>query len=362
MDDRRLMLRALRLAARAEGRTAPNPLVGSVVTAGGELVGEGWHHRAGEPHAEVLALRAAGARAAGGTLYVTLEPCCHHGRTPPCTEAILGAGIRRVVAAMEDPFDRVRGEGIHRLRAAGVQVEVGLCEPEARELNRAYLKVMATGLPWCTLKMAATLDGRAADRHGSSRWVTGEPARREVHRMRDRHDAVLVGLGTARRDDPQLTARLRGARNPVRVVVDPRAELPPSSRLVRTAVSVPTLIAVGEAADTAELESAGVLVERVPIQGGRADLEFLFRRLKERSIHSLLCEGGPRMAGSLLELGLVDRVAWFVASRLLVDGEALPALVGSRERRIQDTLKLTRVRLRAMGEDFLMVGDVHRDH
>lgn len=360
-DEARFMRRALSLAARARGRTAPNPMVGAVIVSGGQIVGEGWHRRAGEPHAEVFALRDAGEAARGATLYVTLEPCCHHGRTPPCAEAVLQAGIRRVVAAMQDPFPRVDGGGFQVLRAAGVAVEAGLLEREARELNRAFIRAVETGLPWVTLKMAMTLDGKIATRTGDSRWVTGEAARRHVHRLRDACDAVMVGIGTAKADDPQLTTRLRGGRTPLRVVVDPRAELPPEGYLARTAAELPVLMAVGEDADTGRLERLGVQVERVPAREGRLDLDAFLRRLVGRGVHSVLCEGGAGLAGSLLERGLVDEVAWFIAPKL-VGGAAAPGpIAGAGVERMAAAVPLEDVRTRRFGDDVAVFGRVRRN-
>ncbi|MGV3719923.1 MAG: bifunctional diaminohydroxyphosphoribosylaminopyrimidine deaminase/5-amino-6-(5-phosphoribosylamino)uracil reductase RibD, partial [Actinomycetota bacterium] len=281
-EDEHYMRLALRLAARARGRTAPNPMVGAVVVAGEQVVGEGWHPKAGEPHAEVFALRNAGDAARGAALYVTLEPCCHFGRTPPCTEAVLASGVARVVAAMVDPFPKVAGGGLARLREAGLQVESGLLASESAALNRAYVKAVSTGLPWLTLKMAMTLDGKIATRSGDSRWVTGEAARRHVHRLRDWNDAVMVGIGTARADDPQLTARLRGARNPLRVIIDHRAELAADSFLARTAGEIPTLLVTGETADTTALEAAGVQILRAPTEGRRVELKAALAGLAAR--------------------------------------------------------------------------------
>jgi diaminohydroxyphosphoribosylaminopyrimidine deaminase/5-amino-6-(5-phosphoribosylamino)uracil reductase len=358
--DRRHMARALRLAARARGRTAPNPMVGAVVVAGDRIAGEGWHPRAGDPHAEVFALRQAGDAARGATLYVTLEPCCHHGRTPPCTEAVLAAGITRVVAAMGDPFPKVAGGGFTRLREAEVQVECGLLEAEARALNRPYLKAVGTGLPWVTAKIAMTLDGKIATRTGDSRWITGEAARRYVHRLRDWNDAVLVGIGTARTDDPQLTARLPRARNPMRVVADPRAELPLGSHLVREAHSIPTVAFVDPEADTEPLERHGVQVERLPATAGRLDLEEGLRRLVARGIHSVLCEGGASLLGSLFDAGLVDDVVWFVAPKLVGGREAPGALGGLGVERMADAWQLEDLRLRRFGEDVAFTSLVRR--
>jgi diaminohydroxyphosphoribosylaminopyrimidine deaminase / 5-amino-6-(5-phosphoribosylamino)uracil reductase len=345
------MRRAFRVAARGRGRTAPNPMVGAVVVRAGEVVGEGWHPHVGEPHAEVFALRAAGEAARGATMYVTLEPCCHQGRTPPCADAVLAAGVTRVVAAMQDPFPRVSGGGFRVLREGGVQVEVGLLESEARELGRAYLKAVGTGLPWVTLKMAMTLDGKIATRIGDSRWVTGEAARRYVQRLRDWNDAVLIGSGTALADDPELTARIRGARNPLRVVMDGRARVSPNSRLVRTARETPTLLLTGQDAATIPLQEAGVQVERLPLREGHVDPEPALRALVSRGVHTVLCEGGGELAASLLQGGLVDELIWFIAPKLVGGREAPGPIAGLGIHRMSEAPTLHNLKVRRFKED-----------
>src|SRR5436309_2908852 len=235
------MHRALELAERGRGFVEPNPLVGAVLVRDGQVVGEGWHQRYGQAHAEVNALSAAGEAARGATLYVTLEPCCHHGKTPPCTDAVLKAGVARVVVAMADPFPKVSGGGLAILRAAGVEVHVGLCEPEARELNAPYLKLLRTGRPWVHAKWAMTLDGKIATRTGDSKWISGEESRRRVHELRGRMDAILVGRGTVVADDPLLTARPAGPRVAARVVVSASGELPERCQLRATAREVPVI-------------------------------------------------------------------------------------------------------------------------
>jgi diaminohydroxyphosphoribosylaminopyrimidine deaminase/5-amino-6-(5-phosphoribosylamino)uracil reductase len=329
-------------------------MVGAVVVQDGQAVGEGFHPRSGEPHAEVFALRAAGEAAAGATLYVTLEPCCHHGRTPPCTDAILAAGVARVVAAMQDPFPKVAGGGFRVLREVGVNVEVGLLEAEAADLNRAYLKAQRTGLPWVTLKMAMTLDGKIATRTGDSRWVTGAAARRYVHRLRDWNDAVLVGSGTVLRDDPELTARIPGARNPVRVIADRRARLPVTSRIVAAAQEIPTVLLTGQVSLTETVEARGVQVERIPSGEGRLDLRAGLAQLAGRGIHSILCEGGAELAAALLEGGLVDEIAWFIAPKLVGGREAPGPIGGFGVESMADALHLEDLRLRRLGDDLLL--------
>jgi diaminohydroxyphosphoribosylaminopyrimidine deaminase/5-amino-6-(5-phosphoribosylamino)uracil reductase len=363
--DEQWMRRALQLAERARGRTAPNPMVGAVVVSGEQCVGEGYHHRAGEPHAEVLALRAAGERARGATLYVTLEPCCHHGRTPPCTEAVLASGVRRVVAAMLDPFPKVAGGGVAALRAAGVEVTGGTLEVAARRQNEAFLKAVTRGLPFVTLKAAMTLDGRIATVTGHSRWVTGEAARRHVHRLRDRHDAILVGIGTVRADDPLLTARLPGARDPVRVVIDARADLPLNSQIGETLKTVRTLVAVTEAAPPPRrdaLAAAGAEVLLVPAFGERVDARALMTELARRDLHSVLVEGGAEVNASLLEADLVDKVILFIAPKL-IGGRGAPGPIGGAG--IADmnaAVPLRDLRVRRFGADLAIEGYVHGHH
>lgn len=355
------MGRALRLARRGAGATSPNPMVGAVVVREGRVVGEGFHRRAGTPHAEVHALRAAGPLAAGATLYVTLEPCDHHGRTPPCTEAILAAGVRRVVAAVADPNPLVAGRGLERLRGAGVDVVVGVREGEARELNESFFKYITTGRPFVTLKYAMSLDGKAAARTGASRWISGEASRALAHRLRARHDAVMVGVGTALADDPLLTVRHGGGRDPVRIVVDSRLRLPPAARVVAAAAAsaAPTWVAATPEAPAerrAALEAAGATVITVPDREGRVDLAALMDELGRREVTSVLLEGGPTLAAAALDAGLVDKVAAFVAP-LLLGGAAAPGPVGGTGVPTPaEGLRLERVRVRRVGGDLLITG------
>ncbi len=354
------MHRALELARRGQGRTSPNPLVGAVVVREGQEVGCGYHAAAGGPHAEAVALAAAGPLARGATLYVTLEPCDHHGRTPPCTEAILAAGIRRVVVAHEDPDPRVRGRGIARLRAAGVEVAVGVLEEEARRLNAAYLKHRTTGLPLVTVKWAMSLDGRIATRTGSSRWITGPQAREEAHRLRDIHDAVLVGIGTVLRDDPALTCRIPGGRDPLRVVVDSRLRMPDHARMLREGSS-PVVVATTHRArpeDVDRLRQAGAEVWVCGEEDGRVDLLDLFRRLAQRGVLSVLVEGGSTLNAAVLEAGLVDRIVAFIAP-VLIGGHEAPGPAGGRGvAEIEQALRLAHLTVRSVGPDLCVEAEV----
>jgi diaminohydroxyphosphoribosylaminopyrimidine deaminase/5-amino-6-(5-phosphoribosylamino)uracil reductase len=356
------MRRALRLAARGRGWTSPNPMVGAVIVKGGRVVGEGYHHMVGGPHAEVNALRVAGGAARGATLYVTLEPCCHHGRTPPCTEAVIAAGIRRVVAAMRDPDPRVNGKGLAQLRSAGIGTEVGVLEAEAGRLNEAYLKRITTGLPFVSLKAAMSLDGKIATSVGESRWITGEKARALGHRLRASHDALLTGVETVLADDPELTVRLARGRTPLRVVADSQARTPPDARLL-TADQRPPVIAVTGRAPLARrrrLERAGAQVWVLPAREGRINLKALMQRLVGAGIQSVLVEGGGTLAESALAAGLVDRVYFFIAP-LLIGGAAAPTAVeGPGVRHLARAWRLKDMRVRRVGEDVLIVGDVVR--
>lgn len=329
------MARALRLARRADFRTSPNPMVGCVVVEHDVAVGEGLHERAGSDHAEVVALRAAGAHAHGATVYVTLEPCVHQGRTPPCVDALLTAGVARVVVGMLDPDPRVRGRGVQALRDHGVYVDVGVSVGAAMELNRAYIHHRQTGLPLVSAKFACSLDGRTATRTGESRWITGEAARRHGHRLRHEHDAILVGVGTVLADDPTLDARLPDARQPLKVVLDHHGRTPADAR-VRLGPA-PLVIDCGD------------------------DLPGLLRRLGERGVLSLLVEGGSTVLGSFFDAGLVDRVYAYLNPSVIGGEGATPAVGGTGVDRLAHRVRLDHVGIEHLGDDILVRGDVHRD-
>lgn len=324
------MARALEVAERGQGLVEPNPLVGCVIVRDRAVVGEGWHRRFGGPHAEVDALEAAGESARGATLYVTLEPCCHFGKTPPCTQAILAAGITRVVAAMYDPFPQVAGRGLRELANAGVIVEVGLLEDRARQLNEPYLKLVTCGRPWVMAKWAMSLDGKLATRTGDSRWISNEASRQIVHKLRGRVDAIMVGRGTAEGDDPLLTARPPGPRTALRIVVDSNATLAVSSQLVRTARDTPVLVAAASTAPEANrrrLTEAGCEVLVLPGATHAERLGELLAELGRRRLTNMLVEGGSRLLGSLFDAGEVDEVHAFIAPKLIA-GSTAPSPVG----------------------------------
>ena len=351
------MQRALAEAARGLGAVEPNPMVGAVVVRDGRPVGIGHHARFGGPHAEVVALAEAGEAARGATLYVTLEPCCHTGKTPPCTGAVLAAGIARVVAAMRDPFPRVDGGGFARLIDAGIAVEVGPTAgaDAAARLNAPYLKRLALGLPYVIAKWAMTLDGKTATASGDSRWISGPRSRALVHELRGRVDAILVGVGTALADDPELTARPPGPRTPIRVVLDGAGRLPTVGKLARTARAIPVLVAVTDRAPddrTAALHATGCEVCRFPGHGP-VPVEPLLRELARRGATNVLVEGGGRVLGSFLDAGQVDFVEAFIAP-VVVGGPAEhgPAF-GLGVARMAEALRLDRP------EISLVDGDVH---
>jgi len=359
--DRWHMRRALELAARGEGRVEPNPMVGCVIARGAEIIGEGWHRRFGGDHAEVEALRLAGDRAAGATMYVTLEPCCHHGKTPPCTEAILQASIPRVVVAQRDPFPQVAGGGVAQLQEAGVEVQLGLLEADARALNAPYLKLLETGRPWVIAKWAMTLDGKIATRSGSSRWISCEASREIVHALRGRVDAILIGRETARRDDPQLTARPPGPRTALRVVADTLASLSSQSRLVRTAGDVPVLVAAGDASDEADrrrLTEAGCEVFLCDGRTHAARLDSLLEELGRRRLTNLLVEGGGRLLGSLLDARAIDEVHVFIAPKLVGGAVAGSPIAGEGVERMSEALALEAPVWRQVGTDVYLRGRI----
>ncbi|HSE03516.1 MAG TPA: bifunctional diaminohydroxyphosphoribosylaminopyrimidine deaminase/5-amino-6-(5-phosphoribosylamino)uracil reductase RibD [Methylomirabilota bacterium] len=365
MTDLQWMARALTLAARGRGLTSPNPMVGAILVRDGAVLAERFHERAGGPHAEAAALEAAGEQARGATLYVTLEPCNHVGRTPPCVEAIIRAGVRRVVSATRDSNPRVRGGGDAALVAAGIEVTAGCLEREARDLNHAFFTAVERQRPHVTAKWAMTLDGKIAASDRRSQWITGEPARREGHRLRSQSDAVVTGIGTVVTDDPALTVRLDHPwpREPYRVVVDSRARLPMDARLLQMGSRSRVLVAVGEAAPPqrlAALEAAGVTVLRCKSRDGRVDVTDLAARLLALDVTAVLLEAGSELTGAFVQRGLVDRVAAFVAPRLL-GGKDAPAPAGGPGLSLAAALRLTNMITRPIGTDWLIEADVIHD-
>ena len=362
MDHARWMQGALTLATRAVGRTWPNPAVGCVIVASGRVIGRGVTAPGGRPHAETEALgqaRALGHATQGATAYVTLEPCAHHGRTPPCTQALIQAGIARVVCAITDPDPRVSGQGFAALREAGVSVDVGVMADQARAVNAGFLSRIERGRPHVLLKLATTLDGRIATRTGESRWITGPAARRRVHLMRARSDAILVGAGTARADDPMLDVRGLGleSRSPVRIIADPSLSLPLTGRLAASAGAIPTWVLHRPTPPQdrfSALRELGVEMIETPLVGDRLDMQAALSSLADRGITRLMCEGGGRIAASLLSSDLVDNLALFTAGRAIgADGTAAVQAFGLD--RLADAPYLTLTTIDAVGPDVLSV-------
>ena len=352
--DHGMMARALQLAERGLWTTSPNPRVGCVLVLAGEIVGEGWHEKAGEPHAEVHALHAAGDRARGATAYVTLEPCSHTGRTPPCAEALIAAGVSRVVAAMTDPNPLVAGKGLAMLRAAGIETAGGLLENEARELNIGFVSRMTRGRPWLRLKAAASLDGKTALNNGISQWITGPEARRDGQRWRARACAILTGIGTVCDDDPQLNVRdVETPRQPLRVVVDSRLETPLTARILQGG---PVLIAgaIENAEKSALLRSTGAEVLILPNAAGKVELKDLLAALGRRGINEVHAEAGFKLNGSLMREGLVDELLLYLAPCLI--GHAASGLFNLPELATLDGKRLLQIRdLRQIGEDIRLI-------
>ncbi len=359
------MRAALALARRGLGTVWPNPAVGCVIVRDGRVVGRGWTQPGGRPHAESEALARAGNQAQGATAYVTLEPCYHWGRTPPCADALIAACLRRVVVALEDPDPRVAGGGLARLRAAGLAVEAGLCAAEAAEINAGFLHRVRLGRPLVTLKLATSLDGRIATPSGESRWITGPPARERAHLLRATHDAILVGTETVIADDPQLTCRLPGLghNSPVRVVIDRQLRVPLNARLVAEARQTATWVVTLSSADQARqqaLRDAGVIViPAEPDQAGRIDLGTALGLLGEEGLTRLLVEGGGRLAAALLRQGLVDRLVWFHAP-LLLGGDAVPAVAELGLAVLAEAPAFERLSGEIVGEDVLTMFRVRR--
>lgn len=363
--DRRWMEQALALAALGEGTTSPNPRVGCVIVRDGEVVGRGFHRVAGQMHAEAVALRQAGDRARGATLYVNLEPCVHHGRTPPCADRVVSSGIRRVVASIKDPNPLVDGKGFQILREAGIRVDSGLLEHPARWLNRTFLHWHTAGRPWVTLKAAVSVDGMLSALDGESKWITGPVARRFAHRLRMRHDAVLVGAGTVRRDDPRLTVRLPGATAPrMRVVLSTDLGIDPSSRIFQPAGDGSTT-RVYTSTDVDARRAAGIAsvaeVRRVPVRDGRLDLEHVLSDLGHDGVQSVLVEGGARTFASFLEGSLAQEAAVFTAPRVIGSRGGTPMVDGAAATRPALGWRLNPVQGVPLGVDLLVLGRLERD-
>jgi len=350
---------ALELACRGKGTTSPNPMVGAVVVKQGEVVGAGFHQELGGPHAEVIALKNAGVRAKGSTLYVNLEPCSHYGRTPPCTEAIIRAGIKKVVVAMQDPNPEVSGAGIEKLLSSGIEVKKGILEEKARQLNEFFIKYISTGLPFVVLKWAMTLDGKIATRTGDSRWISGESSRELVHHLRHQVDGIIAGIGTVLKDDPLLTTRIEEGRDAARIVVDTYGQMPRNARVVNPSSFAPTLWMVGE--DTPlplekEYKENGVEIFRLPKKDDRVCLTSLLKLLGEKEITSVMVEGGGTLNYGFFAEDLVDKVYAFVAPLICGGEEAVTPVEGKGTARLREAWKLENINLQRFGDDYLLTG------
>lgn len=367
MTDTEYMNRALELAAQGEGAVEPNPMVGAVVVREGRIVGEGWHQKYGGPHAEVFALDQAGPLAMGATLYVTLEPCCHFGKTPPCTEKIIQSGVRRVVAAMLDPFPSVSGKGVSRLRETGIVVEVGVGEIASCSLNAPYLKRLRENRPWIIAKWAMTLDGKIATRSNESKWITNELARQQAHRVRGNMDAILIGAGTLRSDDPALTARLPDSQSPPRVatrvvVTSQPTQLPSSCQLFRTAEPIPTWVVYPESPSSSSWVPPP-FVRAVPIpatSSGRVDLSALLDEMGKMRWTNVLVEGGAGLLGSFFDAQLVDEVHVYLAPKIF-GGNLAPSPIGGHGiEKISEALTLDSPYVIPLGDNLLLKGRIQR--
>jgi diaminohydroxyphosphoribosylaminopyrimidine deaminase/5-amino-6-(5-phosphoribosylamino)uracil reductase len=361
LQDEDFMREAIHIARFAAGRTSPNPLVGAVIVRNGDIIATGWHRKAGTPHAEIHALRMAGNLAKGATLYVTLEPCSHYGRTGPCAVAVAQSGIKRVVIGMQDPNPKVSGRGINILREAGIEVKCGVLENEVRKLNEVFLHWITTGKPFVIMKTAMTLDGKIATAQGESKWITNENSRYRTHELRDRYDAILVGIGTVLKDDPHLTARLHGkkGKNPIRVILDSKARTPLESHVLNDG-EAPTIIAVTASAPARRIKALRERGAEV-IQSGngdQVDLQQLLKLLGDKEIASLLVEGGGRVNFSFLRAGLVNKVMAFVSPKILGGKDALTPVEGEGFAKLSQAVRLTDLHVEQLDGDLLIEGNV----
>jgi diaminohydroxyphosphoribosylaminopyrimidine deaminase / 5-amino-6-(5-phosphoribosylamino)uracil reductase len=370
MNDDDYMKIALDLAEKGKGYTSSNPMVGAVVVKDGQIVGSGWHRQVGGPHAEVYAIDDAGSRAKGATLYVTLEPCNHYGKTPPCTDKIIASGIKRVVMAMTDPNPDVAGGGADRLKQADISVTSGVCEEEAQHLNEIFIKYVKTKRPFVILKMAATLDGRIATRTGDSKWVSGEASRKHVHELRHLVDAVMVGVNTVKADDPQLTTRLKDKKgiNPRRIILDTALSIPETAKVLQNDSPSDTIIITGNSAYSDKrnrLEKMGVQVVEAQLTDNLIDLNDLMIRLGRMRITSLLIEGGSRVAASALKAGIVDKICFFYAPKILGGDDGVPMFGGPGPELMSQSIVIKNITLHRFDDDVMIEGyinNVHRHH
>lgn len=359
MDNRIFMKEALRLAAKGRGRTSPNPMVGAVIIRGGKIIAGDYHRRSGTPHAEILALRNAGKLTKDATLFINLEPCCHTDKkTPPCTNAIIESGLRKVIVAMTDPNPKVSGKGIKALKNAGIEVETGMMEPEAKRLNETFAKFITKREPFVILKAAQSLDGKIATASGESKWITGDKARQYVHRLRNEVDALIVGIGTVIADDPSLDCRIKCGRNPFRVIVDSALRIPLNAKVLRHEDNK-TIIAATEKANSEKISSVtkmGHKVLTVKSKEGKVDLKSLMKELGRLEITSVMIEGGSSLNASALSSGIVDKVIFFCAPKIIGGVDAIPSIGGLSPASLNKIIKVKDLRVKRVGDDFMFEG------
>lgn len=359
------MKRSLKLASKAHSMTTPNPMVGAVLVKNGKIIAEDFHRKAGTPHAEALAIEKAEGKAKGSTLYINLEPCCHiEKRTPPCTKAIIAAGIKEVVIGIKDPNPKVSGSGMSDLQKAGINVRTGILEKEAKRLNEAYIKYITKGIPFVTIKIAMTLDGKIATSEGQSKWITSEKARTMVHHLRSSVDSIITAIGTVKADNPEFTARIRGGKNPLRIVIDPRLEIPLQSKVLN--VPPQTIFVTGKLkVSSQQTEKKKILsakgIEIIEYEGKKVDLKWLMKRLGERQIISALIEAGSTFNACAFEEGVVDKVMFFIAPKIIGGKESFPAVGGRTFRRLEEAHCLKDVKIRRVGEDILVEGYIEKE-
>jgi diaminohydroxyphosphoribosylaminopyrimidine deaminase/5-amino-6-(5-phosphoribosylamino)uracil reductase len=345
--------RTLRLAKKAEGFTTPNPMVGALLVKKNQIIAEDYHKKPGTPHAEALVISRAGEKTKGSTLYVNLEPCCHTDkRTPPCTKSIISAGIKKVVIAMLDPNPKVAGKGVKELSDAGIEVVYGILEEKAKKLNEAYIKYITTKKPFFILKIAMTLDGKIATPDGESKWITGEKARKLVHRIRSSSDAVMTAIGTVKADDPRLTARIKGGKNPIRIVIDPELQTPLNAQILKTP---PKTIIVTKNSNPHSIQFEKLNIELLYFED-KLDLNWLAAELGKREITSVLLEGGSSFNSHALEQGIIDKVMFFIAPKIIGGKDSFPAIGGKTFKRLKDAYNITDVKVKKIGNDILIEG------
>jgi diaminohydroxyphosphoribosylaminopyrimidine deaminase/5-amino-6-(5-phosphoribosylamino)uracil reductase len=362
MQNKKFMQRALALAARGKGRTSPNPMVGAVLVKGNRIIAEGYHRKAGTPHAEVITLKKAGAKAQGATLYVTFEPCCHtEKKTPPCTKSIITAGVKKVVIAMVDPNPEVSGRGIRELKAAGIKTEVGIMEGEAQKLNEAFTKFITKRMPFVILKIAQSLDGKIATAQGESRWITGKKAREHVHKLRNKIDALLVGIGTVQKDNPSLTCRIPGGRNPYRIIVDSSLQISLNAKVLRFNDGK-TIIATTKSANKGKIRSIiskGNTVLVTSERAGKVDLKQLMQKLGKLDITSIMIEGGSSINASALSSGIVDKVMFFTSPIIIGGIDAVSSIGGKSLSSLKKAVRIKNIQVSSIGDDILVEGYIN---